>query len=143
MFSDLPCECGDQLRLAMSEITTAQQGILIAIPGQDGRGKGLAFKLGTLYLQREAGFDTYEAAVALAGSKSIDQRTYGGAIGILRYFKISPSQRVRLMTNNPSKLSALAENGYGDVERASILIEGNEHTARHLEAKFTKLGHLQ
>jgi GTP cyclohydrolase II len=142
IFSDLTCDCRDQLGVAMDRIQQAKHGIVIAIPRQDGRGMGLAFKLATLYVQQEAKLDTYDAAVVLAGNSGIDVRTYGGAVAILRFFNVSSAHRIRFMTNNPLKLGALAENGYHNVERFPIVIDSTEHTAKHLAAKKEKLGHL-
>jgi GTP cyclohydrolase II len=141
VYADWSCECADQLRLAMSRINRANQGVIITIPTQDGRGKGLAFKLATLYLQQH-GMDTYDAAHALAGDEEIDVRTYGGAIAILKFLMLTPDFAIRVMTNNRDKLAAFAENGYLKVERYRILIDPNEHTAPHLAAKFGKMGHL-
>lgn len=142
VYWDLTCDCRDQLRVAMTRIQKPNQGLIIAIPRQDGRGKGLPFKLATLYLQQAAKFDTYDAAAALAENSEIDVRTYGGALAILQFFKLRTAQPIRFMTNNPLKLAALAENGYGHVERFPIRIRSNKHTAKHLAAKANKLGHL-
>lgn len=65
MFGDLTCDCGDQLLLAMEAISQNGEGMIVNIPSQDGRGMGLPFKLGTLWLQDALGVHTIESASML------------------------------------------------------------------------------
>lgn len=140
LFGDRTCECRDQLDVALHYIAL-NYGAIVAIPGQDGRGFGLDFKLATLRIQREAGLTTVEAARLLHGSSDIDDRTYGGAIASLRMLGLAPGTAIKLLTNNPDKMRALVENGYV-IERVPLRIAPTDLTARHLEAKRAKLGHL-
>ena len=142
LFTDKNCDCAEQLRLAMARIAAAGTGVVISIPAQEGRGMGAGFKLATLLLQERLGLDTYDAAVALAGNNAIDVRTYAGAVAVLRFLGITSESRIGLMTNNPQKLAALAQNGYASVERVPICVDATNHTAKHLAAKREKLGHL-
>jgi 3,4-dihydroxy 2-butanone 4-phosphate synthase/GTP cyclohydrolase II len=140
VFGDLTCDCREQLHLAMHQIACAGKGMIIHVPSQDGRGRGTAFKLGTLWLQQDLGMDTVEAAECLSGGEAIDVRTYEGAVGILRFFGLGEGTRLNLLTNNPQKVVVLPENGFV-VERASVHVAPTEHTRRHLAAKQDKLGH--
>lgn len=126
--------------LAMKRICDAREGLIISIPGQDGRGQGIGFKLATLFLQKTAGVDTVAAAEALTEGKSIDVRDYLGAVAVLKYLGCAPTFRFALMTNNPKKEKTLEENGF-QFDRTPHAVPPTEHTRRHLEAKQTKLGH--
>lgn len=142
MFGDLTCECGDQLRLAMEAIQHAGEGMIINIPRQDGRGMGLPFKLGTLWLQEALGVNTVESASMLAPNGVIDVRTYSGVIAILRYFGIPKSCEINLATNNPKKALVFKENGYKLNDAFTpIIAEPTDFTRAHLAAKEKHLGH--
>jgi GTP cyclohydrolase II len=117
----------------MREIEKNGSGMIVHMPKQDGRGMGLSFKLGTLMLQDELGYDTIEAAAALKGMKfiepeALDPRTYGGVIAILRFFDLDSRFGINIATNNPKKIRAFAENGYS-VERTPVIIPPNEYTS--------------
>jgi len=62
VFHDITCDCRQQLHQAMMEVTTRGEGVIVHIPGQDGRGMGLDFKLATLHIQQRLGADTVQAA---------------------------------------------------------------------------------
>ena len=145
LFHDKTCDCKLQLLKAMREIEKNGSGMIVHMPKQDGRGMGLSFKLGTLMLQDELGYDTIEAAAALKGMKfiepeALDPRTYGGVIAILRFFDLDSRFGINIATNNPKKIRAFAENGYS-VERTPITIPPNEYTIRNFIAKEEYLGH--
>ncbi|MBO6575706.1 MAG: hypothetical protein JJ896_11945 [Rhodothermales bacterium] len=142
VFSDVTCECSEQLRLAMERIQRSGQGVVVHCRAQDGRGMGTAFKLGTLWMQSDWGLDTVGAAVALAGSQHIDRRTYGGMIAVLQYLGVRQSQPITVATNNPDKIAAFISNGFSEVKRQEIVIGATRHTGRHLRAKAEHLGHL-
>jgi 3,4-dihydroxy 2-butanone 4-phosphate synthase/GTP cyclohydrolase II len=142
MFGDLTCECGDQLRLAMEAIGQAGEGMIVNIPHQDGRGMGLSFKLGTLWLQEALGVHTVESASMLAPGGVIDVRTYSGVVAVLRYFGIPESCEINLATNNSKKAKIFIENGYGlNDQFTPIVAEPTEYTRAHLNAKERFLGH--
>ena len=88
-------------------IDAAGEGILIHIRTQDGRGMGLPFKLATLYLQRELGLHTVEAANMLSGGRSIDNRSYTGAIAVLKFLGCGPDYGFDVMTNKPREARGL------------------------------------
>ena len=142
VFGDLTCECRQQLDMAMEKINVIGEGLIINIPRQDGRGKHLPFKLATLMLQNELHFDTVEASKKLAPDEDIDSRTYGGVIGILKFFCIEKLQRIDLATNNPKKVKIFFENGYVNTKLSPIIVPPSEYTERHLRAKEKELGHI-
>lgn len=141
VFGDLTCECRDQLHLALKTIENVGEGMIINIPRQDGRGMGLTFKLATLWLQDALGVNTVESASLLAPGGVIDIRTYSGVICILKFFGIPETCRINLATNNPKKAEVFVENGYTVEGYTPIVIEPNEHTEAHLQAKQKHLGH--
>lgn len=141
VFGDLTCECHDQLHLALKIIEEVGEGMLINIPRQDGRGMGLTFKLATLWIQDVLGVNTVESASLLAPGGVIDIRTYSGVICILKFFGIPTTCQINLATNNPKKAEVFAENGYTVADHLPVVIEPNEHTEAHLQAKQDHFGH--
>src|ERR1700732_60715 len=111
MLGSLRCDCHDQLEMAMQAIAEEGRGLVI-YEYQEGRGIGLMAKLEAYELQ-DAGLDTVEANHAL-GFKT-DCRDFSLPAAILHDLGV---KRVRLLSNNPRKASALTENG---VEVASVL----------------------
>lgn len=136
VLGSLRCDCGDQLGRALSMIAAEGSGIVIYLR-QEGRGIGLANKLRAYALQDE-GLDTVDANAALGFH--VDGRDYGGAAAILADLGIA---RVRLLTNNPEKLSALESNGIGVVERVPLVAVPNPFNASYLRTKARRLGHRQ
>src|ERR1700758_5617295 len=112
VLGSLRCDCHDQLEMAMQAIAEEGRGLVI-YEYQEGRGIGLMAKLEAYELQ-DAGLDTVEANHAL-GFKA-DCRDFSLSAAVLRDLRI---KRVRLLSNNPRKASALAENGIDVVARLS------------------------
>ncbi len=135
LIGSLRCDCGDQLRGAIAEIANAGSGILLYL-AQEGRGIGLVNKLRAYQLQ-DAGFDTLDANLQLGFDD--DERIYQPAVHMLRLLGI---RRVRLMTNNPEKVSALAAHGVEVVERVPHVFPANDHNEDYLLTKATRGGHL-
>ncbi len=131
----LRCDCGEQLRLALSMIAEEGRGILI-YEGKEGRGIGLTSKLEAYELQ-DCGLDTVEANEQL-GLKS-DYREFRLPAGILRQFGVS---KVRIITNNPDKVKAMRNAGIEVVERVPCEVAPNPYAAKYLRTKKKKLGHL-
>lgn len=138
-FGDRQCDCAEQLRMAIQRIAQVGNGLVVHIPHHEGRGHGLPFKLATFLLQ-ERGFDTVEAARALAPDRVADRRTYHGCAAILKFFNITASTAIRVLTNNPEKLRALEVNGF-NITRERHVAPITKLTARHILAK-RQLGHL-
>jgi GTP cyclohydrolase II len=131
----LRCDCGQQLRMAFSMIAREGAGILI-YEEQEGRGIGLRAKLEAYELQ-DLGQDTVEANEGL-GLKA-DYRDYHLPAEILRQLGISA---VRLITNNPGKLTALQDAGITIVERVPCEAAPDPNALRYLKTKKDKLGQL-
>ena len=98
------CDCRDQLQLSMSFIGASDCGVLIYLR-QEGRGIGLLEKLKAYNLQ-DQGLDTVDANIQLGHRP--DERSYHVAALILKDLEI---RSLRLMTNNPAKISELTELG--------------------------------
>lgn len=137
LFSSLRCDCGPQLNAALQKIDEAKQGVVIYMRGHEGRGIGLANKIKAYALQ-DKGMDTVAANLCLGFPA--DQRDYSVAVEILKYFGLS---EVRLMTNNPEKLSALEDGGIKILERVPLWLAENPHNERYLATKVSILGHLK
>jgi GTP cyclohydrolase II len=135
LLGSLRCDCGDQLQGAIKEITTAGAGILLYL-AQEGRGIGLVNKLRAYELQ-DRGFDTIDANEQLGFDA--DERVYLPAAQILRLLGFG---EVRLMTNNPNKVSALSNCGIVVEERVPHAFPSNEHNESYLRTKAARGGHV-
>jgi len=134
VFGSERCDCGEQLHAALEAIAGVGRGVLIYLR-QEGRGIGLVDKLRAYALQ-EGGLDTVEANVHLG--LPVDARTYGSAAAMLRDLGVA---RVRLLTNNPDKVSGLTRAGIAVVERIPLSIPARPANAGYLATKREKLGH--
>jgi 3,4-dihydroxy 2-butanone 4-phosphate synthase/GTP cyclohydrolase II len=135
IFGSERCDCGLQLELALARIRDEGRGVLLYLL-QEGRGIGLLNKLAAYELQ-DAGHDTVEANERLGFRP--DQRDYGVGAQILRDLGV---QRMRLMTNNPSKYIALSGYGLEIVDRVPLEVPPSEASREYLRTKRDKLGHL-
>jgi len=135
LLGSLKCDCGDQLRGAIATIAKAGGGILLYL-AQEGRGIGLMNKLRAYRLQDE-GFDTLEANTRLGFAE--DERLYDIAA---RMLQILGYRKVRLLTNNPDKISALQQAGIDVTERVPHSFPDNLYNREYLRTKSTKAGHL-
>lgn len=135
LLGSLRCDCGDQLRGAIREIGEAGGGVLLYL-AQEGRDIGLINKLRAYTLQ-DLGADTVDANTSLGFDD--DERVYFPAAEMLRQLGI---ERVRLMTNNPSKIDQLAACGVEVVERVPHVFAANQHNERYLATKANRSGHL-
>jgi GTP cyclohydrolase II len=135
VFGSLKCDCGPQLKEALRIIGAAGGGVLLYLR-QEGRGIGLANKLRAYALQ-DRGLDTVDANRRLGFAD--DERDYAHAAAILRVLGIS---EVRLLTNNPAKVSGLEAAGIKVVERVAHHMPANPHNADYLTTKRKKSGHL-
>ena len=135
IFASRRCDCGNQLHAALRMMATEGRGALLYLR-QEGRGIGLLNKLRAYGLQ-DAGFDTVQANEQLGFPA--DARDYGIAARILAELGV---RRVRLITNNPRKRTALEANGLEVVERVPLIIPPNANNHAYLTTKRDKLGHL-
>jgi len=135
VFGSLRCDCGNQLQEAMKMIEKEGKGVILYLR-QEGRGIGLANKV-LAYKFQDQGLDTVEANNALGFPA--DLRDYGVGAQILADIGV---RKMKLMTNNPKKLHALAGYGLEVVERVSIEITPNGINKRYLKTKQEKMGHI-
>ncbi len=135
VFGSLRCDCHDQLVAALRTIGKMKMGVLIYLR-QEGRGIGFSNKIKAYALQEE-GLDTKEANIAL-GFRD-DEREYSVAAHIVKSLKI---RSVRLMTNNPRKITELEQYGIKVTERIPLIIPPNKYNRFYLETKEKKFGHL-
>ncbi len=134
VFRSLKCDCGSQLEQSLAYIA-AEGGVVIYLR-QEGRGIGLANKLKAYSLQ-EQGYDTVEANTHLG--LPVDNRNYAIAFQIMRYLGIDS---VRLITNNPHKMSAIEQHGIKIVERVPVVVKATSENYVYLKTKQEKLGHM-
>jgi 3,4-dihydroxy 2-butanone 4-phosphate synthase/GTP cyclohydrolase II len=134
VFGSCRCDCGPQLDKAMSMIEAEGKGVIVYL-NQEGRGIGLINKLKAYKLQEE-GLDTMEANLKLGFGA--DERDYGIGAQILRDLGV---QKMKLMTNNPTKRTGLVGFGLEITENIAIEIESNIHNELYLKTKKDKMGH--
>jgi 3,4-dihydroxy 2-butanone 4-phosphate synthase/GTP cyclohydrolase II len=135
VFHSLRCDCGEQVEMAMQKISEEGRGVVLYMR-QEGRGIGIHNKIKAYALQ-DAGLDTVEANISL-GFKA-DPRDYGIGAQILADLGV---RNMRLMTNNPKKMSGLESYGLKITEQLPLTTEPNPHNRRYLQTKQEKMGHL-
>src|SRR3954451_25147187 len=134
VFHSLRCDCGEQLEQALAQIAREGNGVFLYM-AQEGRGIGLLNKLRAYELQ-EQGMDTVEANLELGFPA--DARDYGIGNQILADLGLTT---LRILTNNPKKLTGIDGFGLTVVEQVPIEVPPNAENARYLAAKRDKLGH--
>ncbi len=135
VMGSLRCDCRDQLEAALKMIGRMERGIVLYLR-QEGRGIGLINKIRAYSLQ-DNGLDTVQANLAL-GFRD-DERDYAVAAHMLMSLKV---QSVRLITNNPKKISQLTEYGIHVSDRIPHVMPPTAHNRFYLETKVAKSGHL-
>jgi len=135
VFHSLRCDCRAQLELALESIASEGRGMVI-YEKKEGRGIGLLNKLRAYQLQ-DAGADTIEANEQLGFEADLREYEMPGAI--LRHFGIDA---VRLMTNNPGKISAMEQVGVKVAERVPCVAVRGRHSARYMKTKKKRMGHM-
>ena len=136
LIGSLRCDCGPQLRGAISEIARNGQGGIVLYLRQEGRGIGLVNKLRAYALQ-DRGFDTLDANEELGFDA--DERVYRPAAEMLRQLGF---ESVRLLTNNPEKMTGLESWGVKVSERVPHKFPSNGHNEFYLQTKKDRAGHL-
>ena len=135
VFGSVKCDCGQQLHAAMEMIAQAGRGVIV-YQQQEGRGIGIINKIRAYALQ-DQGADTIEANEQLG--LAVDLRRYEQCAEILRDLGLN---RVRLISNNPEKMQALAQMGLDLVERVSLRIPPPDAAKNYLRTKKERLGHF-
>jgi len=134
VMGSLRCDCRDQLQEGLRRIQSMERGIVLYLR-QEGRGIGLINKIRAYALQ-DQGLDTVEANLAL-GFRD-DERDYAVAAHMLRGLEV---RSVRLITNNPNKISQLEQYGVKVTGRIPHVIPPNDHNKFYLETKARRSGH--
>ena len=134
VFHSRRCDCGEQLEQALARIEQDGEGVILYL-AQEGRGIGLLNKLRAYELQ-EQGLDTVEANIEL-GFKA-DAREYGIGSQILADLGLTT---IRVLTNNPKKISGISGFGLEVVSQEPLEVEPNDENREYLETKRDKLGH--
>jgi 3,4-dihydroxy 2-butanone 4-phosphate synthase / GTP cyclohydrolase II len=135
VFGSQRCDCGAQLEAAMAEIAAEGRGVVLYLRGHEGRGVGLLGKLQAYELQ-DAGDDTVDANLHLG--LPVDAREYSAGAQMLADLGVSS---VRLLTNNPAKVSGLASCGVDVTERVPLPPAVTPHNLRYLLTKRDRMGH--
>lgn len=137
LFDSMHCDCGPQLDYALDAITKEGAGVIIYMTGHEGRGIGLGRKLRAYQLQRTAGLDTIDANLALGCA--VDSRDYTAAASMLKALGVHSA---RLLTNNPDKHHALAQNSICVTELVPIQIQPTAYNVSYLTTKRERMNHL-
>ena len=135
VFGSIKCDCGEQLHQTLQMIEREGRGAIV-YQQQEGRGIGILNKIRAYALQ-DQGADTVEANERLG--LAVDLREYRQCAEILFDLGLC---KVRVISNNPLKLRALEEAGLKIVERVAIEVESSANSARYLQTKREKMGHL-
>jgi 3,4-dihydroxy 2-butanone 4-phosphate synthase/GTP cyclohydrolase II len=133
-FGSLRCDCGPQLEAALATVA-AHGGVVVYLGGHEGRGVGLLSKLGAYALQ-DHGADTVDANLVLG--LPADAREYGAAAAVLADLGL---RRVRLLTNNPAKVSGLVAHGVEVAERLPLHVPPGPYNVGYLLTKRHRMGH--
>jgi len=135
VFGSLRCDCGAQLEAAMAAIAAEGRGVVLYLRGHEGRGVGLLSKLRAYELQ-DAGADTVDANLELG--LPADAREYSAGAQMLADLGV---RSVRLLTNNPAKVSGLTGCGVDVSARVPLTTIVNPYNLRYLTTKRDRLGH--
>jgi GTP cyclohydrolase II len=135
VLGSLKCDCGAQLAAALAQMAEEGAGVLLYL-NQEGRGIGLANKMRAYSLQ-DQGFDTVEANHRLGFED--DERDFRIGAEILRRMGFAS---VRLLTNNPAKITMMEKAGVAVTERVPLKVGRTSQNAAYLATKAKKSGHL-
>lgn len=135
VFGSERCDCRAQLEFSLRRIAKERSGIVLYL-AQEGRGIGLVNKIRAYELQ-DRGLDTVEANRRLGFAA--DHRDYDFAAAALKALSV---RSVRLLSNNPDKVSQLERNGVRVVERVPCQPPATKHSRAYLQTKKKKMGHL-
>jgi GTP cyclohydrolase II len=133
----LRCDCGVQLRLSLRALAANGSGVLVYATDHEGRGIGLVNKL-RAYVEQDHGVDTLDANLRLG--LVVDGRAYRDAAEVLQALGV---RSVRLLTNNPHKVSGLEDAGVVVTASDPLATAPHARNVQYLRAKQERLGHVQ
>jgi 3,4-dihydroxy 2-butanone 4-phosphate synthase/GTP cyclohydrolase II len=136
VFGSRRCDCGAQLAQAVEAVAAEGRGVVVYLRGHEGRGIGLLHKLQAYTLQ-DVGHDTVDANLELG--LPADSRDYGTGAQILHELGVTS---VRLLTNNPDKMTALEAYGITVRARIPVPIPAHPDNVRYLTTKRDRMGHV-
>lgn len=134
LLGSLRCDCGDQLHMALKQISEVGHGIVCYLQ-QEGRGIGISNKMRAYELQDE-GQDTLDANLSLGFAA--DERDFGLAASMLKALEI---EEINLLSNNPQKVEQLTRYGIKVVKQTPLMAQANNHNADYLATKADRFGH--
>lgn len=137
VLGSLRCDCGVQLRTALRAVAAEGRGIVLYLTGQEGRGAGLVNKL-RAYVEQDRGADTVEANLRLG--LPADARDYGDAAAVLEALGV---RSIRLLTNNPDKVSGLRQVGIVVDAVEPIATAAHSRNRSYLRTKERRFGHVR
>ncbi|MFH1788853.1 MAG: GTP cyclohydrolase II [Candidatus Altiarchaeota archaeon] len=135
VFHSRRCDCGNQLEMSIRAIDEEERGVVVYVASHEGRGIGILNKVKAYHLQDD-GLDTVDANKALGFEE--DLRDYSQVVEILKELGVSS---VRLLTNNPAKVSGFDGSGI-KVKRVPIVIPKDKVTESYMETKKNRMGHM-
>jgi 3,4-dihydroxy 2-butanone 4-phosphate synthase / GTP cyclohydrolase II len=135
-FASRRCDCGEQLGTALDMIAAEGRGVLVYLRGHEGRGIGLAAKIAAYALQ-DGGQDTLDANLSLG--HPADGREYGAGAAMLADLGVGS---VRLLTNNPDKVAALAADGVKVAARVPLTVAPDPVNVAYLRTKRDRMHHV-
>lgn len=136
VFGSLRCDCGAQLDESMRLIAEAGQGVIVYNTSHEGRGIGILDKIAAYHLQEE-GLDTVDANRQIGHSD--DRRHYGVDAQILHDLGL---RSVRLLTNNPDKITQLERYGINVTDREALWVGETPQNEDYLRTKERRMGHI-
>lgn len=130
----LKCDCQNQLDLALKFI--AQHGGLVIYHRQEGRNIGLLNKVNAYALQ-DQGRNTIEANLELGFGE--DDRDYSVVDEVFKDLNLN---KIKLITNNPEKISYVENLGVDIVERIPAITKSNKYNENYISTKKEQMGHM-
>ena len=136
IFHSEKCDCGSQLDQAMSYIQKNGLGMIVYL-FQEGRGINIINKVKAYDLQ-EKGFDTISANEFLG--IPVEMRSYIMVKDILKDFNI---KSIRLITNNPDKVSKILDLGVNVEDTIELESDHFAFNQEYLKIKVDKMMHSE
>jgi 3,4-dihydroxy 2-butanone 4-phosphate synthase/GTP cyclohydrolase II len=135
VFGTVDCDCAQQLNLSIDLLMNGRYGYVFYM-FQEGRGKGLEFKMRAIQKEQQEGLNTCEAYIDLGSNP--DNREYNIVVAFLNERNIF---NVELLTNNPTKIEFLEKSGIYVIHSLNY-VKPNEYTTTYLESKKQLFNHI-